>query len=297
MMSYPRTLVGAMTGFMILVLSACSTPEPTPTAEPVVTETVETPKAEVADSLAVIGDSMSLAVAACDTAKACVEASWAVGTDPEVNSIAERLSAVTGKQPQTTAVARIGAGVAYAEQAVLSIRATKADIVLVLLGANDACAASTDDVTTPEEFDASYSELLSGVHNELPDAELVAYSVPDLLWLWQLGRDDPETVSLWGQSPSCRSLLADADSDEPEDVERRDAIDAVIDEYNASIQEACSLIEQCTFDDYAVHNVEFTAEDVSPLDHFHASLSGQATLAEAAWPAAEVALEKWDSRR
>jgi hypothetical protein len=39
----------------------------------------------------------------------------------------------------------------------------------------------------------------------------------------------------------------------------------------------------CRFDDLAVFNYHFTAGQVSRLDYFHPSLSGQATLASITW--------------
>lgn len=39
----------------------------------------------------------------------------------------------------------------------------------------------------------------------------------------------------------------------------------------------------CRFDDLAVFNYPFTRGQVSQLDYFHPSLSGQATLASITW--------------
>ncbi len=41
----------------------------------------------------------------------------------------------------------------------------------------------------------------------------------------------------------------------------------------------------CRYDGGAVHALRFTLADLSPLDHFHLSPSGQAKLAAAAWNA------------
>lgn len=266
-----------------------------PAAAPTVTRTptpTATPTAEAGgvESIAVVGDSMSLAATACGEPTACVEQSWAIGTDAAVDSVATRLGALQGNTPSTTAIAKLGAKASWARGQVAALKAADPDVVLVLLGANDACAPSDDEVTGPDAFAADYAEVLAGVRSSAPGAAIVAYSVPDLLRLWELGRDDPETVEMWQASPSCRSLLADAGSDASDAVARRTAIADLVTSYNASIQAACAATEGCTWDEGAVNATQFELEDVSSLDHFHASAAGQATLAAAAWPVVERAL-------
>jgi len=253
---------------------------PAPTAAP-------TP---VTSSLAVVGDSMSLAATACGTPEACVEASWAVGTDPAVQSIADRLAAGDGARPQVEVIAKLGARASWARSAVESLADAPPDIVLVLIGANDACASSFAEVTPAADFAADYLQVLEGIREAAPESRIVAYSVPDLLRLWELGRTDPETVRLWDASPSCRSLLAAADSDAAADADRRAAIAALVDEYDVAIAAACAATAGCTSDHGAVHATRFEAADVSPLDRFHASRAGQGTLAASAWPAVQAAL-------
>ncbi|GAA1998035.1 SGNH/GDSL hydrolase family protein [Microbacterium ulmi] len=272
----------------VLAVAGCA-PQPAdagspPSAEPSASASF------VPGSLVVIGDSMSLGVASCGAPEPCLDASWAVGTDPSVDSISQRLTSRTGTAPATAAIAQLGAGVSFADAAVDSLSQKEADLVLVLLGANDACTSSMDAVTSADDFAAGYAALLTGVRQAAPEARIVAFSVPDLLRLWELGRDDPAIAKAWGASPSCRSLLGNADSDAAADVARRAEIGALLDAYDDAIARACAATAGCTFDDGAVHGVVFQDDDVSEVDHFHASRAGQATLAAAAWPAVEQAL-------
>lgn len=241
-------------------------------------------------AVAVVGDSISLGVNACDPQQACPAVSWATGTDASVDSIVQRLTAASGTVPATTVLARAGANVSEAAAALGKSPAIDADLVLVLLGANDACTASVSAVTPVDRFAASYARVLDDIHAAAPAARVVAYSVPDLLHLWELGRTDPRAVALWNASRSCRSLLADADSDSAADTARRTAIGATITGYNAAIAAACARVSWCTSDDGALAATEFTAEDVSDVDYFHPSAAGQAALAAGAWPAVEAAL-------
>jgi hypothetical protein len=45
----------------------------------------------------------------------------------------------------------------------------------------------------------------------------------------------------------------------------------------------CAQVATCRFDGYAVFDYAFTKSQVSKLDYFHPSLSGQAALASATW--------------
>jgi len=242
-------------------------------------------------SIAVIGDSLSLGVAACGAADACTEASWAIGTDPAVASIASRVAELTGSVPRTEALARPGAQIADAEAALPTLADSDADLVLVLIGANDACTASADTVTAPADFADAYARLLAGVSTALPEARIVALSLPDLLQLWRLGSTDPATVQAWDRSPSCRSLLQNAASQAEADVDRRAAIDDLVTAYDDAIAAACAATPTCTFDRGAVHAVRFDSDDVSSVDRFHPSVQGQAKLAAAAWSAVAAASE------
>jgi lysophospholipase L1-like esterase len=281
-----RSAAIALVAGVVALTAACSAgaTRSAPTPEPTVTA-----RAEVG-SIAVIGDSISLGVAACGAADACPESSWAIGTDPAVASIASRITQLTGATPRTEALARPGARVADAQAAVAALSDSDVDLVLVLIGANDACAPSADAVTDPADFAAAYATLLAEVSAAVPDARIVAFSLPDLERLWQLGRTDPATVQAWDRSPSCRSLLQDAASDEADDVDRRAAIAAALTSYDTAIAEACGATPSCTSDAGAVHAARFEEADVSAVDRFHPSAQGQAKLAEAAWSAVAGAI-------
>lgn len=268
------------------MLAACA-----PAAAPEEPTASATPTLLTVNSLAVVGDSISVAASACGSQSPCPDASWALGDSPDVDSIANRLATATGLRPEPVWVARPGATVGGRAEALAPLRSATPDLVLVEIGANDACAPSVADVTSPTDFAAEYAALLSGIRAAAPEARIVAFSIPDLLRLWDVGRSQPKAVSLWNSSPSCRSLLANADSDAPEDVQRRADIDATVDAYNESIGLACADVTDCVFDEGVVHAVQFSLEEISTIDHFHPSIAGQAALAASAWPVVERALQ------
>ncbi|WP_344737432.1 GDSL-type esterase/lipase family protein [Microbacterium awajiense] len=281
-----RAWAAAALGSAVAVLTACGAPSATTTS-------AQPPQAvpgAVVETLAVVGDSISLGVNACGSVSACPEVSWATGSSPGVSSIAQRLESATGTRPETVVAAQPGADVGDVAAAAATVAAAAPDLVLVLIGANDACRPSADRVTPAAEFEDAYARMLDGIHAAAPDVRVVAYSVPDLEQLWQLGRDDPRAVALWNSSPSCGSLLGDADSTDAADVARRARVVESVDAYNVAIRLACDARPWCTSDDGAVHATSFARADVSEVDFFHPSTQGQATLAARAWPAVERAL-------
>lgn len=272
---------------LVAVLAGCTPPEAAP-ATP--TETPDSQMRTVA-SIAVVGDSMSVGMAACGSRDACPEASWALGTDPSVSSIRERVSAATGgAEIAPLSLARPGAVVADRITAVEKARGDSADLVLVAIGTNNVCTSSMDKITPVDEFGQTYAELLSTIRAGVPDAPIVAVSLPDITQLWEAGRGDSTIVRLWNQSPSCRTLLGDADSDAAADVQRRASVAETLAGYNAAIIDACAEVSGCTTDEGAVARMTFTLDDISSADHFHPSASGQAKVAAAAWPAVQKAL-------
>jgi hypothetical protein len=55
--------------------------------------------------------------------------------------------------------------------------------------------------------------------------------------------------------------------------------------FNQILADVCAQYPRCRWDGGAVYNYQFTASQVSTLDFFHPSLSGQAALARVTWAA------------
>lgn len=120
----------------------------------------------------------------------------------------------------------------------------------------------------------------------LPDAHILVVSIPDLARLWQVGKDRPEVVQLWQSNGVCRSMLADPTDTGADAQARRDRVRGRVAAYNAAMAAACARhAGQCRHDGNAVFDHRFDLADVSPVDYWHPSRRGQATLARVAWQA------------
>jgi hypothetical protein len=53
--------------------------------------------------------------------------------------------------------------------------------------------------------------------------------------------------------------------------------------FNRILADVCSQYTRCRWDNKAVYNYRFSTSQVSTLDFFHPSLSGQAALARVTW--------------
>jgi len=249
---------------------------------------LDTPAAAPAvETLGILGDSVSLGVNACGTQGQCAAASWSGGTDPAVGSVAERLAAASGVEPAVVNAAKDGGDVGDALAMVPELVRAQPQLVTVLLGGNDACAPSLDEMTPAADFEARVAELFGRLAAEVPDATILALSVPDIHHLWEVGRGNARAVQAWNGSPSCKNLLGSADDDSAEATARRDAVAARVAEYNAAIERACSGVEHCIDDDGALYAYDFSAEEISSIDFFHPSIAGQRAIAGIAWDALE----------
>jgi len=55
--------------------------------------------------------------------------------------------------------------------------------------------------------------------------------------------------------------------------------------FNQILADTCAAYARCRWDGLATYNYKFSTSQVSVLDYFHPSLSGQAALASVTWAA------------
>lgn len=255
----------------LVVLAGCSSAEP---EEPAATGSTTSGRDEP-PVLVALGDSITAGFGACGQAEACTAASWVTGETPEVDSLRSRL-ADSWEVPSVegTNLARAGARAADLPDQAARLPEGADALVTVLVGANDVCSG-LGNMTAPEQLRASVDRTLQVIAERAPDAVVLVASVPDVVAVEEVRRE------AGGDAPGgCRSLAGPADAEATAQVAER------VEQYNAQLQQACSAAPACVFDDGAVYDVALAASDLSEVDRFHPSLSGQAQLAGAVWDAA-----------
>jgi lysophospholipase L1-like esterase len=241
---------------------------------PVLPPPPDTPLPQV---VAAIGDSITQAAALSrDRSSNNPGHSWATGD--QVDSHVARLQrAGAAGQAHNLSVsgARMRDAPAQAEQAI----AARADHVTFLMGANDACATSLDQMTAPEDFRRDFERSLQILSGAAQPGIFVA-SIPDIDHLRSLFEGDIRVTTLWESFGICRTFLA-SNLTEP----ARQQATARLDAFNEILATSCGSHPRCRFDGGTVFQHRFEKSDVSDLDYFHPSEEGQETLARITWRA------------
>lgn len=233
-------------------------------------------------SMVALGDSITTGYNACGRFEDCPERSWSTGTDPEVESHYQRLLAISPAiEGRVANLAESGAKV---EDLVEQARAAvdrHPDYVTVLIGANDACTSSENDMTSVDEFRSRLDEAFAVLAAGLPRTRVLVASIPDLLRLWEVEHRDRVAQFIWYVGSICQSMLDEARSVDAGDVARRERVQQRVVDFNTQLREACAAFgPHCRFDDNAVFDHRFDAGDVSSWDAFHPDSSGQALIAD-----------------
>jgi lysophospholipase L1-like esterase len=231
----------------------------------------------------------------------CPQNSWATGTNPTVDSVRERLDAISPQPLTAYNDAVSGARAINLLSQAQTAAAQDPDLVLIEIGANDACATNPGPTPTAT-FREQVREGLEVLVSANKQVYIQLMSIPDINNLRTIFTEppDPNALGRWELFHVCQGLLFEPLSTAQADEERREAFRAQVIAYNEALEEVCAEFKRCIWDDYAVFNSEFTTADVATVastptaDYFHPSVAGQARLAEAAW---STTFNDWQHRK
>jgi len=234
-------------------------------------------------SMAAIGDSITRAYDVCCSYGDHPGQSWSTGyTNYDgIASHYERIrqlnSAITshGYNDAVTG-AKMSAAPGQATQAVNQ----GARYVTILLGANDLCTSSPSTMTSPEDFQAYFSQAMATLLAPGQDRYVFVSSIPNLYQLWQVLHTNSLARWAWANFHICQSMLGATRTE----TERQLVVDRER-AFNRILADVCAQDSRCRWDGGAIYNYQFSASQVSTLDFFHPSLSGQAALARVTWGA------------
>ncbi|MFH9813928.1 SGNH/GDSL hydrolase family protein [Streptomyces sp. NPDC017230] len=235
-------------------------------------------------SVAAVGDSITRGFDACAVLSDCPEVSWATGSSTDVDSLAVRLLGKADAAERSWNYAVTGARMADLTGQVTRAAAHRPELVAVMVGANDACRATTSAMTSVADFRIQFEEAMGTLRRELPKAQVYVASIPDLKRLWSQGRTNPLGRQVW-KLGICPSMLGDADSLDSAATLRRNTVRERVEDYNEVLREVCAKDRRCRTDGGAVHEFRFGTGQLSRWDWFHPSVDGQARLAEIAYAA------------
>jgi lysophospholipase L1-like esterase len=235
-------------------------------------------------TIASTGDSIARGFDACGLFAECPRIAYSTGTDNGSGSVYRQLlgrnPGVSGHQFNDAQVGA-GAGDLFGQMALAAWQ--KADLVTVLIGANDACAATVGEMTSVESFRAGINSAFNYFFSQRPGAKVVVSSIPDLYRVWEVAHSNPKARALWDAAGLCQSLLANPTSTAKNDNLRRAFVLLQIQKYNSVLASVCRAHGGCRYDGGAVYRYGFTVSQLSSYDFFHPNALGHRALARMTW--------------
>jgi len=207
--------------------------------------------------------------------------SWSTGTVAGVSSEYSRLVALApGISGHAYNDAKTGAKMVDLDGQLGTAASQGAKYVTILMGANDVCTSSISTMTANSVFASQFQQALNNLVHKDPGVEISVSSIPNIYQLWNVLHTNPSAVSTWRTFGICQSMLSSSNTEA-----QRQQVLAQENADNAALESVCGLTAGCRWDAYAANRVAFTQSDVSTVDYFHPSPSGQQKLAAAEWAA------------
>ena len=181
-----------------------------------------------------------------------------------------------------------------------------AGMVTILLGNNDVCAPSLEDMTNPEPFENQYRAGLDVLANSPATSSSYIHvsGIPAIYWLWNAKRNNNWCRFAWQYIRTCQNLLAspedDCVSDEsrlapntvyegdgPNCIRRKTFHARIRDIYNPILKEVLqeyidtNRLPNAYFID--IFDVILNYSHINDADCFHPSEAGHALLSDEEW--------------
>jgi lysophospholipase L1-like esterase len=210
--------------------------------------------------------------------------SWSTGTDTFVNSHYSRLLALNPAiSGHAFNASQSGARMVNLNGQMAAVVDRHVDYVTVLMGGNDVCQPTEAQMTSIDAFRTQFTAAMTTISTGSPATRVYVVSIPNVHQLWSTLKNNATARFVWSIFGICQSMLANPLSTSKRDVRRRERVLQREIKFNAVLEQVCARYAQCRFDGNATFNYAFAAADVSSLDYFHPSLTGQRNLAAGTW--------------
>ena len=225
------------------------------------------------------------------------EHSWVVGTakGDGVFSILERLESLGAKLSVVDAATsgkKMNDAPRQASEIVAAAKYLKAGqmaLVTFALGTNDLC---DDPKTSPRSFEANLRLAVQILRDGLPSgSRILMVSVPDFSHFRQVTQANAEAKAALAMRQNSRRCAPFLGYDSPTDIPTAQQILSSYDSILVSVfddiqtQDGASGRLFCRSNRTSLADTDFSIRDLSKVDFFHPSLTGQAKMANAAWSA------------
>ena len=157
------------------------------------------------------------------------------------------------------------------------------------LGTNDLC---DNPPTDPADFETQLRSAISILRSGLPSgSRILMLSIPDFSHFYDITQANASAAAKLALPASANICPPFLGTDSPLTIE---AARAILTDYDGILVRVCDEIEagdgpsgrlHCTHNEALLSESDFRIADLSTVDYFHPSLSGQARMADAAWSA------------
>jgi lysophospholipase L1-like esterase len=242
------------------------------------------PSPPLPGSIAAIGDSISVAFDDCCSFGPHPQDSWSTGGGYPANGVYSQYQRVLAVNPSVSGHAYNdavpGAKVADANSQAHMAVTQQAQYVTILIGANDVCTGSIASMTSTANFQSAFQSTMSTLESGLPTgAHIFVSSIPNIYALWSTLHSNPTAQAVWSLG-ICQSMLSTANTEaQRQQVLTQEQAD------NSVLSQVCGQYANCRWDRSTTFNYHFTPIDVSTIDYFHPSQTGQGLLAALTWDA------------
>jgi lysophospholipase L1-like esterase len=238
------------------------------------------------NSIASTGDSITRAYDSTSNGcflSDCPQYSWATGTAGAtmVNSHYQRiLAANRGISGHVFNDAKTGAKMVDLDGQLKTAASQAVQYATVLMGANDVCTSSISTMTPTATLQSQAQTALSDFFAADPTGHMFVSSIPNVYQLWSLEHTNSTARTEWSWFGICQSMLSSSNTEAD-----RQAVVAQEQADNNALASVCAQFANCRWDNLATYNYAFKTSDISTIDYFHPSISGQNTLAGVTWGA------------
>lgn len=165
------------------------------------------------------------------------------------------------------------------------------EYITLLIGPNDICADSVDEMVTPDIFELNIKDTVEEIQKTNPYTKVLISTVPNVEQLRKVAKDArlmgfgpfAKCEDFWRIAKTCPTLTTISD---PMDRAR---ISMRVQEFNAAINHVVGFHHTNYGEDKiravnSIYNSDFSADDLS-LDCFHPNYDGQNLISEKTWNA------------
>ncbi len=213
----------------------------------------------------------------------CPQYSWSTGTAGQayVNSQYLRILAANKRvRGHVYNDAQTGARMSALDGQLKTAASQAVQYATVLMGANDVCTSSISTMTPTATFQNEFQTALADFFAADPSAHVFVSSIPNIYQLWSVEHTNPTAEFEWQSFRICQSMLSSSNTEAD-----RQAVLSQEEADNNALATVCGQFANCRWDNLATFDYAFRTSDISTIDYFHPSISGQNTLAGITWGA------------